>query len=120
MDITGTLDHAADNGDGVRGRIVASRAGIVGEWSVKHSKAATNANGVAVQAGDTIDFVVDFREGLDSDQYLWAPKISEVGQDPASNWDATRDFAGPVEAQLSPWEQLAQVILMANELMFVD
>ena len=39
---------------------------------------------------------------------------------PGSSWDAARDFSGPPEPRLSPREQLAQVLLMANELMFVD
>ena len=73
---------------------------------------------VEVEAGETIDFAVDFREGLNSDQFLWAPAIRELST--GTTWDAARDFAGPVEPRLSPREQLAQVILMANELMFVD
>jgi hypothetical protein len=75
---------------------------------------------VEVEPGETIDFVVDFREGLNSDEYLWAPLIRMVGSSSDPTWDANRDFAGPVEPRLTPLEQLAQVLLMANELMFVD
>jgi hypothetical protein len=31
-----------------------------------------------VKQGDTIDFIVDFRENLNSDMFKWAPEISEV------------------------------------------
>ena len=59
LHIEGVLGHAADKGDGVRGRIVASRAGVVGSWDVFHNEAATNPPPIAVQQGDTIDFVTD-------------------------------------------------------------
>jgi hypothetical protein len=77
-----------------------------------------DVDAVEVEAGETIDFVVDFREGLNSDQFLWSPRLRQPGM--ASDWDATRDFAGPVVPRLTPMEQLAQVLLMGNELMFVD
>jgi hypothetical protein len=35
-------------------------------------------------------------------------------------WNAEQDFAGPKPSWLNSWEQLAQVLLIANELMFVD
>ena len=34
--IIATLEHAAESGDGVRGRIVSSRSGLLGEWSIHH------------------------------------------------------------------------------------
>ena len=39
--ITGALKHESDPGDGVRGRIVSSRLGVVGEWTVHHAKKQT-------------------------------------------------------------------------------
>jgi hypothetical protein len=40
----------------------------------------------------------------------------------ARTWDAKEEFAGPKEpAQpLDAWERFAQVLLLSNELMFVD
>ena len=40
--------------------------------------------------------------------------------DSATIWAATKDFRGPAAKPLSPWEMLAQVLLMSNEFMFVD
>ncbi len=38
----------------------------------------------------------------------------------AVEWNAESDFVGPREALLDPWEQLAQALLVSNELFFVD
>jgi hypothetical protein len=129
VDITGTLDHAADNGDGIRGRIVSSRTGIVGEWSIKHSKATTNVKGIAVQAGDTIDFVVESGPTDTSDSFTWAPVLNLHGPQVAGGgkqFDAAKDYAtasndapAPME-KMSPWEKYVQVLLSSNEFVFVD
>ena len=37
-----------------------------------------------------------------------------------STWNAKADFHGPAVTRLGPWEQLAQVLLSANEFVFVD
>ena len=62
LNIEGTLRHgqpAVPYGDGVRGRIVSSRHGELASWSVNGSSAETKLNGIAVEKGDTIDFIVD-------------------------------------------------------------
>jgi hypothetical protein len=126
VDITGTLDHADANGDGVRGRIVSSRIGILGEWSVKHSKATTNAKAIAVQAGDTIDFVVESGATDTSDTFTWAPILNLSGPGASKQFDAAKDYAtasndspAPME-KLSPWEKYVQVLMSSNEFVFVD
>jgi hypothetical protein len=126
--IRSTATHEVEAGDGVRCWIVSSRNGVLKSAIVHKTQVELNVDNLVVEAGDTIDFVVDFREGLNSDQYLWAPEIRVIGPGSGSGsalessltWSATRDFAGPPKAYLAPLEQLAQVILMANELMFVD
>jgi len=124
--IESTLTHAEAAGDGVRGWIVSSRLGVLKTAVVHNTKVDFNLASVAVEPGDAIDFVVDVREGLNSDQYLWAPKIRALGAEwlptatPVADWDAARDFSGPMTKRLKPWEQLAQALLMSNEFMFVD
>ncbi|SIO02361.1 Planctomycete cytochrome C [Singulisphaera sp. GP187] len=120
--IQSTLVHAEATGDGVRGWLVSSRHGVLKTAPVHNSRLDFNADSIAVEPGDTIDFVVDIRDGLNSDQHLWTAKIRELGDSAgaATTWDSARDFSGPPTRQLKPWEQLAQVLLMANELMFVD
>ena len=51
-------------------------------------------------------------------------KIAEIvptpGPPPAVTWNSEADFTPTVIPQLSPWEQLAQLLLCANEFVFVD
>jgi hypothetical protein len=81
---------------------------------------------MSVSAGDTIDFVVDIGDELNSDQFLWSCSITPVaGTMPAAGgvtiaWDSQRDFPSGDLPQLSPLEQLAQVLLCSNEFLFVD
>ncbi len=122
--ISGQLRHDTANGDGVRGRVISSAAGRLGEWAVHNSKATTNVERVEVKRGDTIDFSVDLRKSIDSDSFLWAPKIRylEEAGGRAGAWNARTDFSGPPKQlrALTAWEKYAQVLLLSNELMFVD
>jgi hypothetical protein len=90
-----------------------------------------NVESVVLRMGDTLDFVVDTNAELNNDQYLWAPVVYEAPGGAASgiatttapnSWEAERDFSGvtTIPTPLNRWEQLAQVLLIANELMFVD
>jgi hypothetical protein len=116
--ISGTLKHEPEPGDGVRGFILSSRHGELKAASVHKSKADMSATNIVLQAGDTLDFIVDIGGTLNSDQFLWAPVITAEG----TKWDARAEFDGPRPAPvyLTPWEQYAQVLLLANEFAFVD
>jgi len=124
--IAGRVGHDSDAGDGVRSRIVQNNEKQLGEWKVKKSKAETKIERVAVKKGDTIDFIVDKFGDLNSDSFTWAPMIemfSAESRGPvARQWSAKEDFSGPKEMPkpLDAWEKFAQVILMSNELVFVD
>src|SRR5690606_24131551 len=59
--IAGKLNHPSPNGDGVRGRSVSGRAEVVGDWVAQHGEVATTVETIAVEAGDTIDFITDCR-----------------------------------------------------------
>ncbi|HEY6225775.1 MAG TPA: DUF1553 domain-containing protein, partial [Verrucomicrobiae bacterium] len=126
ISINGRIGHDADAGDGVRARIVHNNEKELGQWKVKKSKEATKVERVAVKKGDTIDFIVDKFGDLNSDSFSWAPTIemfSAESRGPVTrDWSAKDDFSGPKEAvkPLDAWEKLAQVILMSNELVFVD
>jgi mono/diheme cytochrome c family protein len=123
--INGRLAHSTERGDGVRGRIVSSASGQLGEWTSYNTKATTNVERVEVKRGDTIDFVVDCRASVDSDSFTWAPTIRYAGGGEGKNdekWSAKADFSGPRKEfkPLTPWERYAQALLLSNELMFVD
>ncbi len=117
IQITGTLKHEPEQGDGVRAFILSSRSGELRSASVHQSSADMSAS-VTVKAGDMIDFVVDIGGTLSYDQFLWSPVVN-VG---SVSHDARTEFSGPnPESQyLTPWEQFAQVLLLSNEFAFVD
>jgi hypothetical protein len=83
---------------------------------------------VEVTAGQTVDFIVDCVSDANSDGYSWTPKIryleGDLAQMTRTEFNAEKDFAGPDKTvgplPLSAWEKLAQVLLLANEVSFVD
>ena len=118
VNITGTLKHEPEQGDGVRGFILSSRHGELKAATVHKSKTDMSATNIVVKAGDTLDFVVDIGGTLSHDQFLWVPVVTADG----TKWDARAEFTGPMPApqHLTAWEQYAQVLLLANEFAFVD
>jgi len=122
--IGGALKHDGDKGDGVRGRIVSGATGKLGEWIAYNSRATTNVERIEVKRGDTIDFIADLRTNLGFDSFTWAPRVRyvETTAGKTGAFNAKADFAGPARERkpLTPWERYAQVLLLSNELMFVD
>jgi hypothetical protein len=129
--ITGTLAHSHQEGDGIRARVVSSRGGQLGNWTLHNDKAETKFASVEVNRGDQIDFVVDLRDNLNNDDFTWAPVIKLANPqttalsagDAAAEWNAKKDFGGPPDPPprpLNAWEKYAQVLLLSNEFMFVD
>jgi hypothetical protein len=118
VSVTGSFKHEPEQGDGVRAFMVSSRDGELKAVTVHKSKSVMSATNLLVKAGDTIDFIVDIGGTLNSDQFLWAPVIKSEG----TTWDARAEFDGPKPAPvlLTPWEQYAQVLLLANDFAFVD
>jgi len=118
VNITGTLKHEPEQGDGVRAFIVSSRHGELKSVTIHKSKSDMTATNIVVKAGDTIDFIVDIGGTLNADQFLWVPVIKTD----ETTWNARAEFDGPRPAPelLTPWEQYAQVLLLANEFAFVD
>jgi hypothetical protein len=118
VSISGELHHPSEHGDGVRLRIVSSRKGLIGEWTAKQSKTNVTAK-VEVAPDDHIDFVADMRDTIEHDTFSFAPVLKLAGHE----WNAKTEFAGPAPEKpkpLDPWQKYAQVVLLANELMFVD
>jgi hypothetical protein len=123
VEVTGILKHDSPEGDGVRGRIVSSRSGLIGEWVVHNGKEVTHAAGIDVLKGDTLDFLVDCRSGDPFDGFSWSPTIKRTGAENRS-WSAESQFSGPkaasVEKPLTKWERYVQALLMTNEFYFID
>ncbi|HYO09794.1 MAG TPA: PSD1 and planctomycete cytochrome C domain-containing protein [Tepidisphaeraceae bacterium] len=130
--IDGKLAHAPSEGDGVRGRLVSSREGLLASWIVHRKFADTRVSQVALKQGDTIDFVVDAgpRGDYSFDTFAWTVKITKeaaanavAGDDAGGSWDSAAEFTGPAarpSAPLTPWEKYAQVLLQSNEFAFLE
>ena len=120
--VAGTLKHSSEQGDGVRGRLVSDRKGLAGQWEVHNGWTETRVESLAVEAGETLDLIVDCREGPSFDGFQWTVKIHF--QPPADSgpqaWSSADDFRGPSPQPLDRWQQLAQVLLLTNEFAFVD
>jgi hypothetical protein len=67
---------------------------------------------------------VDMRGDYGFDSFTWGPRVryTQGGGSGQTEWKAKEDFAGPPAKKdpLTPWQQYAQVLLLANEFMFVD
>ena len=115
------LAHQHQPGDGVRGFIVSSRAGLLQSEKVHNKTAPMNIETLTVEAGDTIDFVVDIGDVLNTDQFLWPCTVKAMSSSAGlSLWNSEADFPRNTTLELTPLEQLAQVLLCSNEFMFVD
>jgi hypothetical protein len=126
--VKGPLSHPDPQGDGVRGRIVSSQLGVLGQWIVHHDKAEAAVEHVAVKAGDKIDFVTDCYGNPDFDSFGWSPTVRFVADGKTQpgqrmEWSALDDFSDAARAMhpnLDAWQKYAQVLLLTDELVFVD
>ncbi len=109
--------HEEAIGDGVRLSIVRNQKTMLLSSVVHQRKQALNVEAILLNQGDTVDFVADINGVLNSDQHEWTILI--LGNE-ANVWNSSSDFRGPINEPLTPYEQLAQVLLMSNELMFLD
>lgn len=124
--VKSTLLHEPSSGDGIRSFISHSQQGRLHAGKLHQGSADLNFDTLAFRAGDTLDFIVDIGDVLNSDQFLWAtqihqaPTVGAAADTPAQAWDAAKDFSAQPHSQLNAWEQLVQVLMLANEFMFVD
>lgn len=116
IQIAGLLKHEPTQGNGVRSRIISSRGGVLGTWTVHNSQAETSVDQTDVIKGDTIDFVSDFKGDISHDQHLWSIKISTQGKN-NFEWDSMKQFKGK---QNSKWVSYVHALLMTNEFVFID
>jgi len=121
----GLLEHDRPQGNGVAGRIMLNGRQVAGPWQVHQKQMETTLEEVACKEGDTIDFVVDINGVMGHDSYTWIPKIellssSSPAGETKTDWDYHRDFRSGVELLLTPWQRLAQVLLLTNEFQFID
>ena len=115
------LIHEPAQGDGIRAFVVSSRTGILRSTTIHRKSVELNVDSLAVEPGETIDFLVDIGGVLNSDQYLWEATISEATKaNKKQSWNSKLDFPADMVSELSPWEQLAHVLFCTNEFLFID
>ncbi len=122
IEISGTIKHVPEQGNGVRGRIVHSRNGVVAEYRVDQSKSDIKQLKLDVKSGETIDFVVDWQGQILHDEHEWSvvirqtsPVSTETQQ--VNEWQSQRDFTGDTQDH---WLNFVHALLMVNEFVFVD
>ena len=117
-------------GDGVDIHVVSSRKGLLKTFARDTGEIADiHLENLDIKPGDSIDLIVTSRGENAFDDFSWSPRIVEVGINAAgsayaaSQWRSEDAFRRSIpfwEGGLDPWEQLAQVLLISNEFMFVD
>ena len=117
--IESNLKHEPKVGDGIRVFLLGAGHGLIQHADVHTRSQEFNSQRLDLKAGDTVDFVVDLRDDLNSEQFLWEATITCVDR-PGQKWNSRTDFSGPRVEPLEPWAQLAQVLLLTNEFVFVD
>jgi len=130
VELDGTLGHTNRLGDGVIGIVVSSRLGEIGRYQVANSQAQTRIPRIPVAKGETIDFVVVCLQNPNYDFFNWSPQLrmhttasTTAGADGRTTWNARNDFSGPSATEQRPmdaWERFAQVLLLTNELIFIN
>jgi plastocyanin len=114
------MEHQEAVGDGVRCTILSSRHGVLATEVVHNKKWDFERDSITVEPGDTLDFVTDIYQVLNTDQYLWQLDISVKNDNKFTRWNSQQDFHGPPSSLLNRWEEAAQILLISNELLFVE
>ena len=121
LSVRGLLKHPSKEGDGVIGRLVSNRTGQIREWKVAHRGMPTVSPRIEVTQGEIIDFVCESGVSVNHDSFEWKVVLRLTSpQGRPQSFQSERDFTGrPIKA-LDTWAQFAQVLLLANEFVFVD
>ncbi|WP_197530364.1 PSD1 and planctomycete cytochrome C domain-containing protein [Bythopirellula polymerisocia] len=120
MVITGELARPSENGDGIEASIVSSRQGVIASWIVEQGAQLTEVELPVVESGETIDFVVGCRGNAGWDSFQWKVSLALESSTGWQKWSSQQDFRGPRPEPLDLWMQLAQVLLVSNEFLFID
>jgi hypothetical protein len=123
VSINGWLEQNFENGcrkcEGVQGIVVSSRLGKAGNWTAAQNKTETAVSEIAVQRGDTIDFIADAGQGGSGNGFKWVVTIKRL-DGAVEDWDSMRDFRNPTVGALGAWERYAQALMAAVEFLMID
>jgi hypothetical protein len=116
----GFLEHPAKQGDGVRLTVYCHQNSVVGSWVATHGKTEFVTKTIEVAAGGTVDLIIDMRESLNHDSFNLEFTANEFAAGRTRPLNSVSSFGGPTMAPLDAWGRLAQVLLLSNELLFVE
>ncbi len=115
------IGHRNESGDGVTSTIFHNQTNALATKSVKNNRAIGAIESLSVQPGDTLDFVVFCGENASHDSYKCSIKFQETTADSSRVWNSETDFSNRNELRVTDaWTQLAQVLMLTNEFVFVD
>ena len=123
--IAGLISHGNTQGDGIVARVVSSKKGTLGQWTVYNTAVTPKVDDISLTKGEQLDFVVDCGASPDFDGYAWSPSLKLVdtglpkGQ--KRSWltaDAFSDITGP--KPLTRLEQFIHALMMSNEFVTID
>ena len=119
VNVNGTVKHVSEHGDGVAAVV---RSGDVYEtFEVCRGNTKTPVKGIAVNAGDVIDFMAAPGKTSTSDSHSWTVLVAGTkGEIKGQKWRSNTEFASPPPPALSPLAQLAQALLLTNEFLYLD
>ena len=123
--IAGAISHGNAQGDGIVARIVSSKKGTLGQWTVYNNAVTPKLDDILLTKGEQLDFVVDCGASPDFDGYAWAPslKLMDTGlpKGQKRSWltsEAFSDIPGP--KPLTRLEQFVHALMMSNEFVTID
>jgi hypothetical protein len=112
--------HANEQGDGVTAIILHNQSSVLTQHSVKNNQ-QKGTRDVRVQSGDTVDFVVFCGEHANHDTFTDSIQFQETTSGNSRTWNSVTDFSDRNESRATDaWTQLAQVLMLTNEFVFVD
>ncbi|WP_339735082.1 PSD1 and planctomycete cytochrome C domain-containing protein [uncultured Gimesia sp.] len=132
VSIKGSFKHELPQGNGVRGRVLIAGKQALGPWTIHQKSVETNLDQVKLKKDQTIDFIVDIADQLGFDSFIWSPEITVQPVETAAtsktdrsqltvrHWNYSQDFREPDNIHITPWQSLAQILLLSNEFQFID
>ena len=94
--------------------------GVLGTWAVAHGKSRFSTDEVQVKSGGMVDVIVDMRDSLNHDSFQLEFTTEEQVAGRTQRINSVGTFSGPTMTPLDAWGRLAQVLLLSNELLFVE
>jgi hypothetical protein len=115
------IAHNNKSGDGVTSTIFHNQTTALVTRTTKNTRTIGVVKNHSVQPGDTIDFVVFCGKDATHDTFKCSIKFRETAADNSRAWNSVTDFSDQNELRVTDaWTQLAQVLMLTNEFVFVD